>query len=142
MHSVEKKDELSIVNSGACWSLSGNTKINYEFGVSEAGELQVRIAGTSGKGTFSKGWVSMKAVQQVLAGGGSSPIAYNALQPLYGGQSINTAGFLLAVLLHVGLVERSTENPRCYQPLSGEKFFASIKGTATAKVNKSARAAP
>ena len=71
------------------------------------------------------------------------PITFGTLLPIFKGQSVNTAGFLLAVLKHEGLVRPIAESPRCYERADARTFFAEVKALIgpAAKTAK-AKAAP
>jgi hypothetical protein len=125
----ETPDPLSVLRSGTCSSLSGKTKLHYEFGVDPESAWHVRIAKSSGTGYYSKQWVAMEHVQRVLAKNGTKPITCHTLGPIFKGQSVNTAGFLLAVLKEVGLVQPSPDNPRVYElDLCGEQASVAPTG--------------
>lgn len=134
-HSSGKK--VTTARTGDCSSLSGKTTLYYEFGFDDQAALHVRIARSSGTGFFSKGWVPIEQVQRVLNGNGSRPITCHTLGPLFKGQSVNTAGFLVAVLKDVGLVQAHPDNPRAYQATDGKDFFAELQQLQTNGTPKS-----
>ena len=118
---------LRILKSGTCPSLSGKSKLSYEFAAGPTSDLQVRIARNTGGGYFSDQWVKWERLQGVLDKNGAKPITCHTLGPLFKGQSVNTPGFLLAVLKHEGLVRPSEEQPRCYERVDGKAFIAELK---------------
>jgi len=118
---------LRILKSGTCPSLSGKSKLSYEFAAGPTSDLQVRIARNTGGGYFSDQWVKWERLQGVLDKNGAKPITCHTLGPLFKGQSVNTPGFLLAVLKHEGLVQASEEQPRCYERVDGKAFIAELK---------------
>jgi hypothetical protein len=122
---------ITAAKTGTCPSLSGKSKLTYEFGLDDKSAWHVRIAKSSGTGYFSKDWIPMEHVQRVLAKNGTKPISCHTLGPIFKGRSVNTPGFVLAVLKHVGLVQTSPDNPRNYQLLDGQAFFAELKAAAT-----------
>ena len=105
---------VRTLKAGTCPSLSGKSKLGYEIGCDTDSSIQVRIAKNSGSGYYSKDWIGMDRVQQVLGKHGGKPITFNTLLPIFEGKSINTAGFLLAVLKHEGLVRLMVDRRRCY----------------------------
>ena len=133
-----------VAKTGTCPSLSGKSKLTYEFGLDEQAAWRVRIAKSSGNGYYSKDWFAMEHVQRVLEKNGSKPITCHTLSPIFKGKSVNTAGFLLAALKHVGLVQNSADNPRVYELLNGKAFFAELeaasKGAKAAKEVKPVKA--
>ena len=126
---------LRILKSGTCPSLSGKSKLSYEFAAGPTSDLQVRIARNTGGGYFSDQWVKWERLQGVLDKNGAKPITCHTLGPLFKGQSVNTPGFLLAVLKHEGLVRPSEEQPRCYERTDPSAFYAELQG-APAKAAK------
>jgi len=118
---------LRILKSGVCPSLSGKSKLSYEFAAGPTSDLQVRIARNTGGGYFSDQWVKWERLQGVLDKNGAKPITCHTLGPLFKGQSVNTPGFLLAVLKHEGLVQPSEEQPRCYERTDPSAFHAELK---------------
>ena len=119
---------LRILKSGTCPSLSGKSKLSYEFAAGATSDLQVRIARNTGGGYFSDQWVKWERLQGVLDKNGTKPITCHTLGPLFKGQSVNTPGFLLAVLKHEGLVRPSEEQPQCYERTDPSAFYAELQG--------------
>ena len=70
---------------------------------------------------FGKGWVALDQVHRLV---NDKPITSTTLAPLFKGGSANSAGFLLAVMKHEGLVQAVG---RAYDRLDGKAFFAEIK---------------
>ena len=68
------------------------------------------------------------------------PITFGTLLPIFKGQSVNTAGFLLAVLKHQGLVRPIADSPRCYERADAKAFFAEVKALMGAMPTKTAKA--
>ena len=115
--------EPRILKIGNCQSLSGRTGITYHLGVRDTNDICFRIWDTSGKGVFSKEWVCASAIQKVL--GQNALLAAPTLLPVFTiGRSVNTAGFLLAVLKHEGLVALSEDEPHKYVRVQSDKFVA------------------
>lgn len=88
-----------------CRSLLGRRELTYSVGRHRYdGMLYLHIAGSTGTGTWIAKWVSARDIEAIVRG--SQALLARSLRPLYQGTSNNTAGFLLAVLLHLGLVRR------------------------------------
>jgi hypothetical protein len=139
---TSERDAIRVLRSGNCPSLSGKSKLTYEFRLDDKAGWHVRIAKSSGTGYFSKDWIPMEHVQRVLAKNGAKPISCHTLGPIFKGRSVNTPGFVLAVLKHVGLVQTSPENPRNYQLLDGQAFFAELEEAARAATTGTKPLAP
>ena len=118
---------IRVLKVGSCQSLSGMSKLTYEIGCDPASAIQVRISKNSGNGFFSTDWVSWSDLLGVLAESAHRPITSYTLHPLFSGRSVNTAGFLLAVLKHEGLVQHMEEKRRCYECLDGKVFISEIQ---------------
>ena len=123
---MEASKDIRVLKTGTCPSLSGNSKLGYEVGCGLTSDLNVRVCKNSGTGFFSKDWVAWDDVGGVLGKGNGKSITSNSLAPLFKGRSINTAGFLLAVLKHEGLVRPMEDKRRCYERLDGAAFMSEI----------------
>ena len=119
--------DFRVLKSGTCPSLSGRSKLTYEFAVGPSNRLHVRIAKNSGGGFFHDRWVQWERVQAVLDKSGTKPLLCHTLEPLFKGLSVNTPGFLLAALKHEGLVVDHAEVARCYQRADPAPFFQEMK---------------
>jgi len=127
--------DIRVLKTATCQSLSGKTTLTCEIGVDGA-EILARVTRSSGSGTFSKDWVALSRIHAALEKNGARPITLATLGPLFRGLSANTAGFLLAVLKHEGLVRAREDQARAYERLDGKAFFAEVAkltGAAPAK---------
>ena len=129
--------DVLVLKIGTCESLSGRSVLTYHIGYagvvpSEEGSafrsgIQVRIHENSGKGLFSDDWVPFSALQAVLAAEDSElPVSSASLNSIFAGKSVNTAGFLLAVLKAEGLVKQMGEKKRSYVRVKSDTFFNEI----------------
>lgn len=96
-------EEINVLKTASCLSISGKSTITYEVG-SQGDQQFIRLSGNSSGGLFCKEWVSLADVQQLLKGV-PQPTS-KTLQPLYVGRSSNSPGFLLACAIHEGLAEK------------------------------------
>lgn len=133
MRSKSNDTDIRVLKTGSCPSLSGKSKLGYEIGCNPAADIYLRIAKNSGKGYYSGDWVAWGQLHQVLGKPRGKPITFSTLGPIFQGKSINTAGFLLAVLKHEGLVQPSEEHRRCYERLDPAPFLAEILALTGAK---------
>src|SRR5215212_4000167 len=120
-------DSIRVLKTGTCPSLSGKTKLTYDVGGGPDFQISLRITKTAGTGSFSKDWVALDRVHDLLAREPAKPITSHTLDPLFKGTSANTPGFVLAVMKHEGLVRPLPDNPRCYERLEGKAFFTEIQ---------------
>ena len=113
--------EPKIIKTGTCKSASGQSTLTYHIGKDQSG-IHFRIYGNTGGGFFSKEWLSLKDIQEAISKS-SKPFTSTVLHSLFHGKSINTPGFMLAVLLNEGLVKQSK---RCYERIDPSAFMDSM----------------
>ena len=107
-------DPIEVIYEGECPSLSGRSTLSYTIGRhSEDGTLHLAITGNSGTGMWCKDWCSASAIQDVVLGEGE--LTAKSFQVMYIGKSINTGGFLAAVLKDLGLIRANEENTRLHE---------------------------
>ena len=124
------EEQIRVIKTGLCPSLSGASKLTFEIGTGPASEIHIRITKNSGTGYFNDDWVGLDRVHGVLEKNGVNPITSFTLGPLFKGKSANSAGFLLAALRHLGLVEAIAGKKRCYERADARAFFAEVQGLA------------
>ena len=128
----EKKDDSSIhivQTSKTPTVLNKKSILTYHVGVDVEDKLFIRIHSNTGGGFFSsKEWVSVDDIKAVLENvPADSPITSLYLTPLFKGKSVNTPGFLLAVLLKEGLLAPFEEGKKRQYVFSGaDKFLSRI----------------
>lgn len=116
--------KVRIVKFCTCPSLSGRSELTYHIGcVGEA--IQLRVYQNSGKGYFNQEWIPFINITEVLEH--QDQITAPSLRSVFVGKSVNTAGFFLAVLKDLGVIEISQENRRCYKPKKFESFEAETR---------------
>lgn len=116
---------IRVLKIATCPSLSGKSTLTYHVGCNGKSDIHFRIYANSGGGFHSNEWIAAKDIQRAL---GKQPIVtFASLMSVFEGKSVNTAGFLLAVLKHEGLVGPSEEKPRCYVRTESEAFVAEVK---------------
>lgn len=98
-----------------CESLSGlcqlQAAIGYEVGTKD--RLHIRITESNGQGKFNTCWWSLADIENVLSKvPEQEAFKPAALAPAFAGRSVNTMYFVIAALLHCGLLRRaeSVEN--------------------------------
>lgn len=108
---------IQTVYEGRCESLSGRSTLTYAIGRHEDGTLHLRIVRNSGGGMACTEWAAARAIDAVVLD--QSELTSSAFGVLHPGKSINTGGFVLAVLKDLGLVAMSGENRRFHVHLEG-----------------------
>jgi hypothetical protein len=94
--------------------VSGKSTLTYHLCVDPDDHAYLRVNGNTGGGFFSKEWVSLDHIKAVLDGipAGGHPVATLDLFPLFKNRSVNTPGYLLAVLLNEGLLSPLADKKR------------------------------
>lgn len=105
-------DLVQVMREGQCPSVSGRSTLTYHLGHIGEREFFIRIHDNSGRGMFARDWIDSGQIGGVIAGEG--PITSSAFRELYAGRSINTGGFLMAVLLDLGVLVPMPEGARGY----------------------------
>ena len=137
------KQEMRILKTGECPSLSGKSTLTYQIG-SDSDKLYIALTGNTGKGIFNKDWFALEEIYSLLASQ-KKPITSGSLHGLFEGRSSNSAGFILAVLLKEKLVKVSAGNK--HYDLVGQVEFGKIvqlwmdSGTAKKKSGKKGKGA-
>jgi hypothetical protein len=136
--SINHDAEMRVLKEAVCPSLSGRSSLTYHIGCrrdllnkegSEFNEgLSFRIHHNTGSGLFSNQWVSVESLKPIFDKEKSEDAVTSAsLSAVFAGSSVNTAGFILAVLKAEGLVVHMPEKRRYYQCSSSEQFFIELK---------------
>ena len=116
--------ELSIIqaiHTSECPSLSGQSTLTYAIGRHpEDQSLHLRIVANSGGGMFCDEWASGAEIDALVQS--STVLISRSMCELHAGRSINTGGFVLSVLKHLGLVRVNAENSRHHEMVPGTTF--------------------
>ena len=134
---------IRVLKIASCPSLSGKSTLTYELGCTSDSEIQIRIKANSGGGFFSQEWISLKSIEDVLENTAEgTPLTTTALLPIFSGKSVNTAGFLLAVLKAVGLVRPLEDKRRCFETVDPALFVGEVNALITSAVDLKANDQP
>ena len=130
--------EPPILKRGSCPTLSGKSTLRYEFALDPTRAVIVRVIGCSRGGFFSNEWVSLSGIRSALQK--ASPFTAILLFPLFHGKSVNTPGYLLAVLRAEKLIQPLPGKTRVHELCSDwDARVASIVrgGSGTGKLSAS-----
>lgn len=105
-------EELHILKSASCPSVSGKSTLDYLITCSPDKSVYISISGNSGGGLFSKKPVALSEIIPLL---NSEQITSGTLLPAFKSTSANNAGFFQAILLNEGIIKLISEIPRKYQ---------------------------
>lgn len=125
---------MRIIKIACCPTCSGKAKLTYHFGCNKDNQVHIRIVVNSGGGFFSEEWVSLKATLAALDKA-PHPITAIPFINLFIGKSVNTPGFLLAVLKHEGLVKLLEGKVRGYEKFDSETFMADVNKLVSSDVD-------
>jgi len=118
---------MRILKKGSCPSLSGKSTLIYHIGQKEK-EVYLCLVENSKPGVLSKEWISLQQMEQMLASEEHSFTSRSSsLNTLYKGNSINSVGFMLAVLLREGLVDYNEGKKRSYCRCDPSGFNVAIQ---------------
>ena len=115
--------EIRILQETSCPSLSERTTLTYHIGCNEHNDILFRIHGNSGTGKFNREWVPSGDMLELIYEA-KQPFSWKVLYPLLRGKSVNTPCFLLAALLHEGLL---APLDRLYEQKSSAEFQDRMK---------------
>ena len=140
--SEDPLDESMIVTkTGTCDTLTRKSKLTYQIGTLPDGEVYFRIQKNSGNGFFSNEWIALADIQKVLSKiPVGKPVTAIMLNDLFTGKSVNTPGFLLAVLVHEKLLMPMKGKKRSHEPGEIAEWIERL-GSGKAKPRKKASTA-
>jgi hypothetical protein len=118
-------EEIRVLKVGECPSLSGRSTLTYHVGCKNDKSVYVRLYESTGKGNFNKDWIPLAKVEPLLTSK-EKPITSGTLRALFKGKSVNSAGFLLAVLMAEGLIKVSEDGQQRYEHSDTVEFRNSI----------------
>ena len=120
--------DVRVLKIATSPSISGRSTLTYHLGVSSDSDVKLRVFANSGGGFFCKEWLSLKAIQQIMEKRtAANPVVSSAFGGLFAGKSVNTTGFILAILKHLRLVTPIKGKPRCYEAADPGAFMAELK---------------
>lgn len=130
---------IKTIYTGECPSLSGQSTLTYAIGRHpEDQSLHLRIVANTGGGMFCDEWASGTEIDALVQS--STVLISRSMCELHAGRSINTGGFVLSVLKHLGLVRVNAENSRHHELVPGTTFeqvaFEAMGQTASSSKRK------
>jgi hypothetical protein len=113
--------QIETLFTGECPSISGRSTLTYAIGRHpETSRLHIRIVSNTGSGMFSDEWADEAAVDVIVQG--ATELTAKSFHPLHPGRSINTGGFVMAVLKALGYIRPNAENTRLHEQVPTETF--------------------
>jgi hypothetical protein len=132
--------DIRVLLVETCPSLSHRSTLSFQVGLRADDVLVLRLIANSANGMFSDDWATWPDVQALLVEG--EALTFSTLQPLFAGKSINTGGFMLAVLRHLGVVVADAEAGRGYAVGNAGAFMERMQALAASKVSLGLDARP
>jgi hypothetical protein len=120
-------NNYKIIKTATTQSLSGACDLEYQLGLSESGDRCLRINSSTGTGLYSHQWISLDEAWKCLTDWDHGPVTALALFPLWKYRSINTAGFVLAILASLELLTTSEEKKRHWDLVSEDQYQATVQ---------------
>ena len=109
-----EKAEIAIVATLKTKTVTGKSDLTYHLGKDDADTPYVRIFQNTGNGFFSNEWLPLGAIIDILESKAGISFTSTALEPLFSGKSVNTPGFLVAVLMKEKVLELEPGKSRKY----------------------------
>jgi len=117
---VSEATSITCLFTGECPSVSGRSTLTFEIGRHPDQSLHLRIARNTGSGMFCDEWASDEQINAITSGAQAlTSRSFNALHP---GKSINTGGFVMSALRHLGLIRPSKDNTRYHEHIPDTTF--------------------
>mgnify|MGYP001554021018 FL=1 len=111
-------ESMTVVRTASCDTLTKKSKLTYQIGTLPDGEVYFRIHKNSGNGFFSNEWISLADIRKMLSKiPVGKPVTAIMLNDLFTGKSVNTPGFLIAVLAHEKLIIPMQGKKRSHDPV-------------------------
>jgi len=111
---------IRVLKSATCPSLTGRSTLGYELGIKDESELYLRLVSNTGSGFFSKEWVPCSVIEQLITG--VSDLTSTSFKALFPNKSVNTGGFVMAVVKELGLIHLNVGNSRWHQHVTEVTF--------------------
>jgi hypothetical protein len=126
--SSEPKSQIKPLRTATCLTLSGKAKLTYELGTDSSKGLHFRVKANDGGGFFSSEYVAWNDIEVAIYA--DEPVTSICLRSLFKGKSVNTSGFLLAVLVAEGILEALPKKTRLFE-VTGKSPTATKAAKAT-----------
>jgi hypothetical protein len=104
---------IKPLRSSTCPTLSGKATLTYGLGQDPSKGIHFKVTANDGGGFFSSEWVPWKDVEVAIHA--DEPVTSICLRSLFKGKSVNTSGFLLAVLVAEGILEALPKKTRLFE---------------------------
>lgn len=131
-----EETKMTGVRTGTCNTLSQKSELKYAVGVNPSKAVCVRVTSNAGGGFFSPEWIAWKDIQAAIKE--AEPVTSICLRPLFRGKSVNSSGFLLAVLVAEGVLIALPKKTRHFEA-TGKSLTAAKSASKKAPAKKKTR---
>ena len=104
---------IRVLKDGNCPSLTARSTLGYQLGLKDETELYLRLVSNTGSGFFSKEWVACTVIEQLITG--ATELTSTSFKTLFPNKSVNTGGFVMAVVKALGLIQTNVLNTRWHE---------------------------
>ncbi|MBJ2259633.1 hypothetical protein [Pseudomonas psychrophila] len=104
---------IRALKDGNCPSLTGRSTLGYQLGLKDESELYLRLISNTGSGFFSKEWIACSEIEQLITG--AAELTSTSFKTLFPNKSVNTGGFVMAVIKAQGLIQSNVLNSRWHE---------------------------
>lgn len=111
--SVTLDSLIRVLKDGNCPSLTARSTLGYQLGLKDESELYLRLVSNTGSGFFSKEWISCTVIEQLITG--AAELTSTSFKTLFPNKSVNTGGFVMAVIKALGLIQTNVLNSRWHE---------------------------
>lgn len=120
-----------------CQTISDKSTLTYNIAIDEKENIFLRVSSNTGGGFWSKEWVSFDHITSLLEDiPRDQAITSIHLFPLFKGKSVNTPGYLLAVLRNEKLLESFQGKNRQYAYTGSDTFLEKVHKLMQDKLSK------
>ena len=104
---------IRVLKDGNCPSLTGRSTLGYQLGLKDESDLYLRLVSNTGSGFFSKEWIACSVIEQLITG--AAELTSTSFKTLFPNKSVNTGGFVMAVIKALGLIQTNVLNTRWHE---------------------------
>jgi hypothetical protein len=104
---------IKPLRTATCPTLSGKATLTYDVGQDASKGIHFRVTANDGGGFFSSEYVVWKDIEVAIYA--DEPVTSICLRSLFKGKSVNTSGFLMAVLVAEGILVALPKKTRLFE---------------------------
>ena len=105
--------QIKPLRQSTCPTLSGKATLTYGLGQDASKGIHFRVTANDGGGFFSSEYVAWKDIEVAIHA--DEPVTSICLRSLFKGKSVNTSGFLMAVLVAEGILVALPKKTRLFE---------------------------